>query len=68
MITYLNEQLKKMYNITDNDYLTWCEKNKKPKSYKSSTTEFIYKLRTKRLIKDEYGQLQVKKPRKDKEK
>lgn len=64
MIIYLNDQLKKMYNVTDADYINWCEKNKKPKSYKSSTTEFIYKLRTKRLVKDEYGQLKNKKPRK----
>lgn len=65
-MTYLNEQLKKMYGVTDKDYIDWCEKNKKAKSYKSSTAEFIFKLRTKRLVKDEYGQLVVKKPRKTK--
>ena len=61
---YLNEQLKEMYGVTDKDYIDWCKKNKKAKSYKSSTAEFIFKLRTKRLVKDEYGQLVVKKPRK----
>ena len=65
MTIYLNDQLKKMYNVTDKDYEDWCKKNNKPTSYKSSVSEFVYKLMTKRLVKID-GNLVVKKPRKKK--
>lgn len=64
MNVYLNKQMKDLYGITDSDYEKWCEINKKPKSYKSSVSDFIYKLRTGRLVKDSQGNLKVKKPRK----
>lgn len=66
MIYYLNEQIKKLYDITEKDYIEWCEKNNKPKSYKDSISTFVYKLRTGRLVKDSNGKLVVKKPRKNK--
>lgn len=64
---YLNDQIKSMYGITDNDYMAWCIKNKKPMTYKSSISSFLYKVRTNRLVKDQYGRLIVKKPRKDRQ-
>lgn len=60
---YLNNQIKQLYNITDYDYQTWCEKNKKPVTYKSSIESFLFKIRTGRLVKDKYDRLVVKKPR-----
>lgn len=60
---YLNNQIKELYGISDYDYQAWCVKNKKPMSYKSSIQSFLYKVRTGRLIKDQYGRLIVKKPR-----
>lgn len=65
MTIYLNDQLKKMYNVTDKDYEAWCKKNNKPTSYKSSVSTFVYKLMTGRLVKVD-GNLIVKKPRKKK--
>jgi len=64
MTIYLNAQIKELYEVSDKDYVEWCKKHNKPTSYKKSITEFIYKIRTGRLVKDEYGHLQVKKPRK----
>lgn len=63
---YLNDQIKSMYSITDNDYMAWCIKNKKSMTCKSSISSFLYRVRTNRLVKDEYGRLIVKKPRKAK--
>lgn len=60
---YLNEQIKKLYNITDEDYLNWCKKNDKSFSYKETMKLFLYKIRTGRLVKDDHGNLVVKKPR-----
>ena len=60
---YLNEQVKNLYGITDSDYQTWCVKNDKPMTYKSSIEKFLYKMRTGRLVKDSNGKLIVKKPR-----
>lgn len=60
---YLNDQIKQLYNITDYDYQAWCIKNKKPLTYKSSMQSFLYKVRTNRLVRDQYGRLIVKKPR-----
>lgn len=64
MKAYLNEQIKALYNISEQDYLNWCKTNKKPISHKDSVSTFIFKLRTGRLIKNDYGQFKVKKPRK----
>lgn len=64
MIIYLNDQLKDLYGVTDKDYFDWCKKNNKSKSYKETVSEFVFKLRTGRLVKDSNGNLKVKKPRK----
>lgn len=63
MIIYLNNQIKQMYHITDEDYLNWCDEHDKNRSYKSTMTEFLYKIRTKRLVKDANGKLITKRPR-----
>lgn len=59
---YLNDQLKELYHISNEDFEEWCKKNKKSKSYKETIQEFVYKLRTNRLVKED-GRLVVKKPR-----
>lgn len=60
---YLNKQIKMIYDVTDEDYIDWCKKNKKPITYKSSIQAFIYRVRTNRLIKDCNGRMVVKKSR-----
>ena len=65
-IHYLNKQIKQLYGVTENDYIAWCLKNNKPRSYKTSVIKFVEKLRTGRLVKDSTGKLVVKKPRKNK--
>lgn len=65
-MTYLNEQIKNMYQVSDRDFLKWCEQNKKAKCYKDTVAEFVYKLRTGRLVKDSNGNLQTKRIRRKK--
>lgn len=60
---YLNNQIKQLYNVTDEDYVAWCNEKKKPVSYKTTVSDFVYRLRTGRLVKDSTGKLIVKKPR-----
>ena len=61
---YLNNQIKQLYDVTDNDYVIWCNEKKKPISYKSTVSDFVYRLRTGRLVKDSNtNKLIVKKPR-----
>ena len=65
-IHYLNNQIKQLYDVTDEDYISWCLKNNKQRSYKSSVSTFVEKLRTGRLVRDTAtGKLIVKKPRKN---
>ena len=63
MIVFLNKQIQDMYGITEKDYLNWCEENNKSKSYKSTVSEFVWRLRTGRLVKSESGKLLKKRPR-----
>ena len=64
-IHYLNDQIMKLYDVTEEDYIMWCIKNNKQRSYKSSAAKFVEKLRTGRLVRDSAtGKLVVKKPRK----
>lgn len=67
MICYLNDQIKELYAVSEKDYLDWCKEKKKAISYKSSVQDFVYRLRTKRLVKDmNTGKLIAKKPRRRK--
>lgn len=59
---YLNDQLKELYDVTDNDYEQWCKEKKKPMTYKSTVSDFMRRLVTGRL-KKQNGKLIVKKPR-----
>lgn len=59
---YLNDQLKELYDVTDNDYAQWCKEKKKPMTYKSTVSDFMRRLVTGRL-KKQSGKLIVKKPR-----
>ena len=61
---YLNKQIKELYDVSDEDYKKWCDKNDKSIYSKDTMSAFIYRLRTGRLVKDENGRLIVKKPRK----
>ena len=64
-IHYLNNQIRKLYGVTEEDYMQWCLKNNKQRSYKSSVAKCVEKLRTGRLVRDTItGKLVVKKPRK----
>lgn len=64
MIVFLNRQIQDMYNVTENDYLKWCEENHKSKSKKHTVSEFVWRLRTGRLVKDEeHNKFIKKKPR-----
>lgn len=66
-IHYLNNQIKKLYGVTEEDYIAWCLSNNKPRSYKTSVIKFVEKLRTGRLVRDtSTGKLVVKRPRKNK--
>lgn len=65
-IHYLNDQIKQLYEVTEEDYIMWCLKNDKQRSYKTSVAKFVEKLRTGRLVRDTTtGKLVVKKPRKN---
>lgn len=61
---YLNKQIKELYDVSDEDYRKWCDKNDKSIYSKDTMSAFIYRLRTGRLVKDENGRLITKKPRK----
>ena len=61
---YLNKQIKELYDVSDEDYRKWCDKNDKSIYSKDTMSAFIYRLRTGRLVKDENGRLVVKRPRK----
>lgn len=63
---YFNEQIKKLYNVTDKDYSDWCEKHNKATSYKSTMSDFLWRLRTGRLVKDSNDKLVAKRPRRKK--
>lgn len=63
---YFNEQIKQLYNVTEKDYVDWCKKHNKPMSYKSTISDFVWRLRTGRLVKDNYGRLLAKRPRRKK--
>lgn len=64
-IHYLNNQIKQLYGVTEEDYIAWCLKNNKQRSYKASVAKFVENLRTGRLVRDmTTGKLVVKKPRK----
>ena len=65
-IHYLNDQIKQLYGVTEEDYIMWCLKNDKQRSYKTSVAKFVEKLRTGKLVRDaSAGKLVVKKPRKN---
>lgn len=61
---YLNKQIKELYNISDEDYRKWCDKNDKSIYSKDAMSAFIYRLRTGRLVKDENNRLVVKRVKK----
>lgn len=61
---YLNKQIKELYNISDEDYRKWCDKNNKSIYSKDAMSAFIYRLRTGRLVKDENNRLIVKRVKK----
>ena len=42
----LNKQLTELYGVTDEDYLAWCELNKKPSYLKKSKQEFYEYIRS----------------------
>lgn len=60
---YLNDQIKMLYNINDNDYIKWCEKHNRAKSKKSNVAEFIRRFNAGTLTKNlKTGKLQIKRP------
>ena len=63
---YLNDQIKELYEVSEADYVRWCKDNKKSMSYKETVSDFLYRMRTGRLVKDSNGNLIRKKPRKEK--
>lgn len=62
-MNYLNNQIKAVYNVNDDDYIKWCKETNKATSKKSTVSDFVYRLRTKRLIKDSQGNLIKKRVR-----
>lgn len=61
---YLHQSVCDLYNVTRQDYYNWCKQHNKPFTNKDVVSDFFYKLRTERLVKDEItGKLLVKRPR-----
>lgn len=62
-MNYLNNQIKTLYDVNDDDYIKWCKDTKKATSKKSTVSDFVYRLRTKRLVRDNEGNLIKKRVR-----
>lgn len=42
---YLSKEIKKLYQVEDNDFFKWCLKNNKNKSNKNHQKEYVKSLR-----------------------
>lgn len=49
----INTKVKKLLNITDEEYEKWCRDNKKNKNSKDTKTEFFKRIQKDMLIRDE---------------
>ena len=49
----INEKVKKLLNITDEDFEKWCKENNKRPTYKSSKAEFFKRIQKDMLVRDE---------------
>lgn len=63
-MSYLNKQTLQLYGISEDDYLSWCEKTRKAAYKQSTKKEFFERLSDGRLVKDtNSGKLVNKRPR-----
>ena len=53
----MNKQILKVYGITEEDFKNWCIVNNKKKTSISSKSEFLKKIYTGELVKDDNGNL-----------
>ena len=60
----VNKQAFALRGVTVEDYIAWCNKKNRKKSYSSNKKEFFSRLDDGRLVKDpRTGELKEKRPR-----
>lgn len=51
----MNKQVSKLLNVTEEDYVKWCRANKRAAYKKASRKEFLEKVESGKLQRDENG-------------